>query len=151
MRARDLATEVPTVTADTNALAAARLLSRERLPGLIVIDDARHPFTVLPGSQVLRYLVPQYVQDEPPLARAYDEQASDELCAKLTTSTVGDLLPAKPDLDELPVVDHDATTIEVAAVMARTHTPLVAVVDDDGRLVGGVTVRQLLDRLLPDA
>ena len=151
MRARDLATEVPTVTPDTNALAAARLLSRERLPGLIVIDDDDRPFTVLPGSQVLRYLVPQYVQDEPPLARAYDEKASDELCAKLTTSTVGDLLPAKPDLDELPVLDRDATTIEVAAVMARTHTPLVAVVDDDGRLVGGITVRQLLDRLLPDA
>jgi CBS domain-containing protein len=28
---------------------------------------------------------------------------------------------------------------------------LVAVVDDDGRLVGGITVRQLLDRLLPEA
>jgi CBS domain-containing protein len=151
MRARDLATEVPTVTSGTNALAAARLLSQERLPGLIVVDDAGRPFTVLPGSQVLRYLVPRYVQDEPPLARAYDEKASDELCAKLTTSTVGELLPAKPDLDELPVVDHDATTIEVAAVMARTHTPLVAVVDDDGRLVGGITVRHLLDRLLPDA
>ena len=151
MRARDLATEVPTVTPGTNALAAARLLSREKLPGLIVVDDARRPFTVLPGSQVLRYLVPQYVQDEPPLARAYDEKASDELCAKLTTSTVGELLPAKPDLDELPVVDHDATTIEVAAVMARTHTPLVAVVDDEGRLVGGITVRHLLERLLPDA
>ena len=151
MRARDLATEVPTVTAGTNALASARLLSQEKLPGLIVVDDAGRPFTVLPGSQVLRYLVPQYVQDEPPLARAYDEKASDELCAKLTTSTVGDLLPAKPDLDELPVVDHDATTIEVAAVMARTHTPLVAVVDEDGRLVGGITVRHLLDRLLPDA
>ena len=151
MRARDLATEVPTVTPGTNALAAARLLSHEKLPGLIVLDDSGRPFTVLPGSQVLRYLVPRYVQDEPPLARAYDEKASDELCAKLTTSTVGDLLPAKQDLDELPVVDHDATTIEVAAVMARTHTPLVAVVDDDGRLVGGVTVRQLLDRLLPDA
>jgi CBS domain-containing protein len=35
--------------------------------------------------------------------------------------------------------------------MARTHTPLVAVVDDDGRLVGGITVRHLLERLLPDA
>jgi CBS domain-containing protein len=151
MRARDLATEVPTVTSGTHALAAARLLSQERLPGLIVVDDAGRPFTVLPGSQVLRYLVPRYVQDEPPLARAYDEKASDELCAKLTTSTVGELLPAKPDLDELPVVDHDATTIEVAAVMARTHTPLVAVVDDDGRLVGGITVRHLLERLLPDA
>ena len=151
MRARDLASEVPTVTQDTNAWSAARLLSHEKLPGLIVLDGAGRPFTVLPGSQVLRYLVPQYVQDEPPLARAYDEKASDELCAKLTTSTVGDLLPAKPDLDELPVVDQDATTIEVAAVMARTHTPLVAVVDDDGRLVGGITVRQLLDRLLPDA
>ena len=89
MRARDLASEVPTVTQDTNAWSAARLLSHEKLPGLIVLDGAGRPFTVLPGSQVLRYLVPQYVQDEPPLARAYDEKASDELCAKLTTSTGG--------------------------------------------------------------
>jgi CBS domain-containing protein len=148
MRARDLATDFPTVTPETNALAAARQLSRQKLPGLIVIDESGRPLTVLPGSQVLRYLVPRYVQDDPPLARVYDEKASDELCSKLTTSTVADLLPDKQDLDELPVVDHDATTIEVAAVMARVHSPLVAVVEN-GRMVGAITVRRLLDSLLP--
>ena len=148
MRARDLATDFPTVTPDTNALTAARRLSREKLPGLIVTDADGRPMTVLPGSQVLRYLVPRYVQDDPPLARVYDEKASDELCAKLTTSTVADLLPERQDSDELPVVDHDATTIEVAAVMARAHSPVVAVVQD-GRIIGAITVRQLLDSLLP--
>ena len=150
MRARDLATEFPTVTLDTDAMSAARLLSRERLPGLIVVDSEGSPYTVLPGSQVLRYLVPRYVQDDPPLARVYDEKASDELCGKLSDATVRDLLPERQDIDEIPVVDHDATTIEVAAVMARVHSPVVAVVEG-GRMLGAITVRRLLDSLLPKA
>jgi CBS domain-containing protein len=150
MRARDLAEDFPTVSLDTDAMEAARLLSRERLPGLIVVADDGRPYTVLPGSQVLRFLVPRYVQDDPPLARVYDEKASDELCAKLSTSTVRDLLPDKRDIDEIPIVDHDATTIEVAAVMARVHSPVVAVVDGD-EFLGAITVRRLLDRLLPPA
>lgn len=148
MRARDLATPVPTVSVDTPALEAARILSRERLPGLIVRDRSGQPYTVLPGSQVLRFLIPRYVQDDPPLARVFDEKASDELLAKLTGSVVEDLLPDRPDLDELPVVDGDATVLEVAAVMARVHSPVVAVVDGQD-LLGAITVRLLLDVLLP--
>lgn len=148
MRARELAQDFPTVALDTDAMAAAQILSREKLAGLIVLDEQGSPYTVLPGSQVLRFIVPPYVQDDPPLARVYDEKASDELCAKLTTSTVRDLLPERRDLDELPVVDGDATTIEVAAVMARMHSPVVAVVEGE-RLLGAITVRRLLDHLLP--
>ncbi|MBA2770353.1 MAG: CBS domain-containing protein [Sporichthyaceae bacterium] len=148
MRARDLAEDFPTVSLDTVALEAARMLSRERLPGLIVCDSEGRPYTVLPGSQVLRFLVPRYVQDDPRLARVYDEKASDALCAKLTDTTVRDLLPDKRDVDEIPVVDHDATTIEVAAVMARMHSPVVAVVEGD-QVLGAITVRRLLDHLLP--
>ena len=148
MRARDLAQDFPTVSLDTDAMEAARILSRERLPGLIVCDAEGRPYTVLPGSQVLKFLVPQYVQDDPPLARVYDEKASDELCAKLSDSTVRELLPDKRDLDEIPVVDGDATTIEVAAVMARMHSPVVAVVEGD-EVLGAITVRRLLDHLLP--
>jgi CBS domain-containing protein len=47
-------------------------------------------------------------------------------------------------------VDHDATTIEVAAVMARMHSPIVAVVDGD-ELLGAITVGRLLDHLLPNS
>jgi hypothetical protein len=93
-------------------------------------------------------LIPVYVQDDPALARAFDDEASDELCGKLTHSTVRDLLPRRRDVDELPVVDGDATSLEVAAVMARMHSPLVAVVDDE-RVIGAVTVSRLLDHLLP--
>jgi CBS domain-containing protein len=148
MTARKLAEPFPVVTADTDAMDAARAVAAGRLPGLIVCTDGGRPYTVLPGSQVLRFLIPAYLQGEPGLARALDEQASDELCRKLTRSTVRDLLPEPQDLDELPVVDGDSTALEVAAVMARMHSPLVAVVVDD-RVVGAVTVSRLLEYLLP--
>ena len=149
MRARDLAQrDFPQVSLDSDAMEAARLLSRERQPGLVVLDPEGHPYTVLPGSQVLRFLVPRYVQDDPPLARVYDEKASDEMCAKLAKRTVADLLPDRHDVDEIPIVAPDATVIEVAAVMARMHSPVVAVVDE-GEVLGAITVRRLLDHLLP--
>ncbi len=45
-------------------------------------------------------------------------------------------------------MEADATTIEMAAVMAHVHSPLVAVVDEN-RLLGAITVSTLLTRLLP--
>ncbi len=83
MRARDLAEEYPTVSLDDDALDAARAMAGSRLPGLIVLGEKGDPYTVLPGSQVLRFLIPSYVQSDPALARAYGEKASDELCSKL--------------------------------------------------------------------
>lgn len=150
MRARDLIEPFPTVGLDTDALQGAQMMGSHGLPGLIVCDEDGSPYTVLPGSEVLRFVIPRYVQDNPALARAYDEKASDELCGKLVGSTVRDMLPAKQDMDELPVVDHDATTIEVAAVMARMHSPLVAVVDGH-RLLGAITVSRLIGHWIPEA
>jgi CBS domain-containing protein len=147
MRARELAEPFPTVGVDDDALGAARLLAERRLPGLIVVDADGAPSTVLPGSQVLRFALPAYVQDDPSLARVYDERTADHLCDRLTGGTVRDLLPREPI--ELPVVEPDDTVMELAAIMAQLHSPLVAVVDD-GRLIGAVTVAHLLERVLPD-
>jgi len=152
MSARKLAQPFPIVTPDTDAMEAAQTMAAQRLPGLIVCGDDGRPYTILPGSQVLRFLIPTYVQDNPALAGALDESASDELCRKLVRSTVRDLLPRPQDVDELAVVDADATSLEVAAVMARMHSPLVAVVEDDAggnRVIGAITVSRLLDHLLP--
>lgn len=152
MRAGDLAQPFETVTPETEVLAAAQAMAAARQPGLIVCGDDGHPYTIVPGSQVLRFLIPEYLQKTPALARALDEQASEELCRKLERTTVGELLPHPKDIDELPVVDVDATPLEVAAVMARMHSPVVAVVDDEGgtgRVVGAITASQLLGHLLP--
>ncbi len=147
MLARDLARAFPTVTLETGALDAARLLAEHRLPGLIVLDESGQPYTVLPGSQVLRFIVPTYVQDDPALARVYDEKSADELCAKLVSRQVRDVLPKRKDVLDLPIVAPDATAIEVAAVMAGMHSPIVAVVDGS-RLLGAITVSVLLSHLL---
>jgi len=146
MRARDLATPLPTVQMDTPALDAAGLLAGQNLPGLIVVDDVGRPATVLPGTQVLRMAIPAYCQDDPALARVIDEAAADVFLRGIGDRTVAELLPR--ERRELPVVDPDATVLEIAAVMARAHSPLVAVAAAHGPLLGAVTLDALLDRML---
>jgi CBS domain-containing protein len=147
MLARALARPFPTVTLDTDALEATRILAEQRLPGLIVVDDDGLPHTVLPGSQVLRFVVPTYVQEDRALARAYDEKSADALAAKLAGRTVRDMLPKKKDDRlEIPLVAPDATAIEIAAQMAGMRSPVVAVVEEN-RLLGAITVSALLAHL----
>ncbi|WUI01429.1 CBS domain-containing protein [Spirillospora sp. NBC_00431] len=151
VRARELAVEYPTVTPDSSAADAARLLAENGLPGLIVVDEQRHPKAVLPGSQLLRFVIPHYVHDDPALARVYDERHADKLCEQLKGKSVADLLGH--ERTPAPVVDADATAMEIASVMARAHSPIVAVCDDarhtNAPLIGVVTVAHLFTRLLP--
>lgn len=148
MRASDLAEPFPVTVPDTDALQAALMMAENGQPGLIVCSEDGQPYTVLAGPALLRALLPAYLQDDPALARALDERASDELFRTLAHRTVRDLLPRPSERDELPVVDADATALEVAAVMARMGSPLVAVMDGD-RVIGAITVSQLLGHLLP--
>jgi CBS domain-containing protein len=148
MRARDLAEDYPLVRLTDPALNAARLIADQHRPAVVVVDDDGQPVTVLPGSQVLRFSVPGYVQDDPSLARVYDERGGAEVCvANLAKRTVKEVLPAKDKRYELPVVSGNATVLECAATMARLHTPLVVVVDDD-TIHGVVTASHLLAAIL---
>ena len=146
MRARDLVVNLPTVRPETPAIEAARLLASQRLPGLIVLEGARRPVTILPGTDVLKMAVPRYYQSDPTLARVVDEAAADVFTDHLADQTVAEVLPDQ--LRELPIVDDDATALEVASLLARSRSPLVAVVDDAGAFIGAVTVDGLLARLL---
>ncbi len=146
MRARDLAVPFPAVTTDTLVVEAARLLAQQDLPGLVVVDHGGRPTTILPGTDVLQMAVPQYCQSDPALARVVDEATADIFIQQLGDRTVAQALPARRR--ELPVVDGDATALEIAALMARSRSPLVAVVDDQGAFAGAVTLDALLDRVL---
>lgn len=152
MQAHELAEPYPTVRMDGSALDAARLLAERRLPGLIVVDDDEHPIAVLPGSQLLRFIIPRYVQDDPALARVLDEPYADRLCEALAGKTVADLLPK--DNSPIPVAAPNDTVLEIAAAMAGHHSPLIAVVADTSKtspLIGAISVSLLLTRLLPPA
>jgi len=141
MRAEDLAEAFPVVTIDSDALDAARLLAEHRLPGIVVTDASGKPFAVLPASQVVRFIVPKYVQDDPSLAGVLNESMADRAADKLGGKRVRDVLP--DHLTNVPWAHADDTIIEVAAVMAQLRSPLLAVVKD-GKLIGVITASHLL-------
>ena len=61
MRARDLAVDYETVSVDSDAMDAARLMADHKLPGLLVLDEHGEPMAILPASQMIKILVPAYV------------------------------------------------------------------------------------------
>ncbi len=140
-----MAEDFPAVGLDSDALEAARLLATNRLPGLVVIDRDGRPHSILPASEVVRFVVPIYVQDDPSLAGVLTESVADQVADTLSGKTVRVLLPR--EAPELPSVQSEDTILEVAAVMARMRCPLVAVMDGD-TLVGVVTASRLLESAL---
>lgn len=153
MRAAALAEPFPVVRLDDDAFAATRMLAEEGLPGLVVVEDHGGPLVVLPASEVLRFALPEYVEEDPSLAHLYAEAEADRFCAALVGKAVRELMPSKQYLPkharDRPVVSSDATMIEVASTMTRQHSPVVAVVDDEsGAVVGVITVHRLLGAAL---
>ena len=140
-----MAEDMPLVDLDTSALAAAKLLAERRLPALVVTAADGSPHSILPASQVVRFLVPGYVQDDPSLARVMNESMADRAGDKLGSKRVRDVLPTEPR--ELAAVNHDDTIIEVAAMMARLRSPLAAVMKD-GKLIGVISASRLLELAL---
>jgi CBS domain-containing protein len=145
VHAEQMAEDAPSVDLDSNALEAAQLLAEQRLPALVVTDLDGSPHSILPASQVVRFLVPSYVQDDPSLARVMNESMADRAGDKLGGKRVRDLLPQ--ERRELPAVNHDDTIIEVAAIMARLRCPLAAVIKD-GRMIGVISASRLLQLAL---
>lgn len=145
MLAADLVEVVPTVTPDTTGAEAARLIAEFRLPGLVVADAAGAAQAVIPGSQLLGVILPQYVRDDASLAHAFDEAAADQLCLRLGEVTLGQLLDARRvTAATLPSVLPEATLIELASVMDSGHLPIMTVVDRSGTYHGVVLLSRLL-------
>ncbi|MFI9012059.1 CBS domain-containing protein [Actinosynnema sp. NPDC053489] len=145
MQASDIAAHVPTVTVHDPVSWALRVMAVNRLPGMVVVDGSGRPLTVLPGTQVLRLAVAESFQQDPALARTIDEAHADLFWEELADLTVGDCLPAKRA--KPLTVAADATLLEVAALMCREHSPLIAVVAPDGSLSGAITLERLLTSL----
>lgn len=142
MRAEQIAEDFPVVRSDSDAIDAVRLIAEHRLPGLVITDPSGRPLQILPASQVVRLLLPAYIQDDPALAGVIGELTADRVAENLSGKSIAEILPkAAP---QLASVSADDTIIEVAAVMAREHSPLAAVVTD-GRLMGVITASRLLD------
>ncbi|GAB2651723.1 CBS domain-containing protein [Kribbella swartbergensis] len=145
MRARDLAQPYPFVTTDDSAVDAAKMVAKLSLPALLVLDPQGHPQAVVPGTQLVRQLVPFCFVEDPLLAAVDDGRDDTEHVKRLAGHTVAEWAPRH--LYPPPVVGPEAPPIKVAVLMAHSRVPLVAVVDTDGNnsiLLGVVTAARLL-------
>ncbi|WP_426570096.1 hypothetical protein [Streptomyces canus] len=93
MRARDLAEPHPFVTTDDDAIDAARMLAEQSLPALLVLDTDNQPYAVVPGSQLIRQLIPAYIAEDPALAGG--DQHDGELAERLAGLTVAEWAPRR--------------------------------------------------------
>lgn len=141
MHAEDIAENFPVVSIDSGALEAAHLLAEHRLPGIVVTDSSGRPCAVLPASQVVRFIVPRYVQDDPVLAGVLNDSVAERARENLAGKTVRDVLPEH--LVDVPTAAADDTLIEVAALMVRLRSPLIAVLKR-GQLHGVISASRLL-------
>jgi CBS domain-containing protein len=145
MQAHEIAMTPPTVRMEDPVSKAVQLMVVSRLPGLVVVDESDRPVAVLPGTQVLRLAIPGSYQGDSALVRTVDEVHADLFWHGPGKLTVRDCLPspiAKP-----ATVAPEATLLEIATVMANKRSPLIALVDRDGRLTGAVTLERLLTSL----
>lgn len=145
MRARNLASPRETIRIDASCADAAAILARHDIRAILVVDASGNFAGVLSDSELLRGLLPAYVDETEALARVLDESASEALYRRLESRTVSDLMPR--DRDTAPVVDADDNLIEVAATMVRAHASLVGVLDGE-RLIGGISIDDLISHLL---
>ena len=141
MQAAEIDEEFPVVDIDSSALEAARMLAEHSLPGIVVLTADGQLYAVLPASQVVRFIVPSYVQDDPLLAGVLAESVADRAADNLGGKTVRELLPQHQL--KLPAANADDTIIEVAAMMGRLRSPLIAVMKQ-GKLHGVITASRLL-------
>jgi CBS domain-containing protein len=145
MKARNLASPQATLRSDAPAVEAAAVLSRHDVRALLVINADGAFVGVLSDSELLRVLLPPVIHENEVLARVFEERASEELFRRLEGRRVRDLLPA--ERGSTPLVQGDDTLVEVAAAMVRSRASLVGVLDE-GRLVGGISIDDLISHLL---
>ncbi|WP_416978194.1 CBS domain-containing protein [Streptomyces sp. T028] len=143
--ARDLVRPYTTVRVDDDAEEAARLLVRERLPALLVLDQVGFPYAIVPATQLLTALMPEPGKAEPPPAVTTPGSSADGAWGPLSGRAVADWLPRRRATPGL--VDPESSPLEITALMTRKDCPVVAVIEREGgavSLLGAITADVLL-------
>ena len=142
MRAREFAKPVISVLPASTVGEAVRTMGQRG--AILVVDENRQLVGLISDEVLLRWLLPTYVQTDEQLAGVLDERTADLLFDRVKHRPVVELLH---EAHHVPRVAGDDSLIEVAALMLRTTSPLVAVVDEN-QLAGEIFRRDLLYHLV---
>jgi CBS domain-containing protein len=144
-----MTTEVVRATYGTPFKEVARLLGDHRISGLPVVDDDEKVIGVISETDLMVRQAESPDPYEPKKRFRFADltPAAKRRAAKARARTAGQLMT------EPPVTVHaDNTIVEAARTMAQHHIERLPVLDEEQRLVGIVTRRDLLQVFLrPDA
>ena len=144
-----MTTEVVRAEYGTPFKEVARLLRDHRISGLPVVDDDEKVIGVISETDLMVRQAQTPDPYEPKKRFSLDRltRAGRERAVKARARTAGQLMT------QPPVTAHaDDTIVEAARTMARHHIERLPVLDEEQRLVGIVTRRDLLQVFLrPDA
>ncbi|MDH6566089.1 CBS-domain-containing membrane protein [Streptomyces sp. SAI-208] len=141
--------EVVRATYGTTFKEVARLLRENRISGLPVVDEDDKVIGVISETDLMTHqaLLPDPYAPARRFRLTGLTAAGRRQAAKARARTAGQLM------SEPPVTIHaDSTIVEAARTMAKNRVERLPVLDEEGRLVGIVTRRDLLKVFLrPDA
>lgn len=149
MHAADVTEALPTVRPNDDVLSAMRVVTRHGLPGLVVADAQGEVVGCMSSIDLLRLTVPRYVQEEPGLARVFDESHADRIAAALVGVRVSEVVGEASA--RIPIARPQATVVELAELMADRCSPIIVVARAQGGTLGVVTANHLLELLVQAA
>ena len=149
MHASDIATTLPIVDRNTQALKAANLIAVDDAGGLIVANLEGQPVGVVAAVDILRLLLPGYLRDDMSLAAVVDEKGAEEMWTTAANRTLGELIDDDAvRMPELIEVDADATIVEIAAIMADARAYVVLVRAPKSEKPKFVTLPAVMDAIV---
>jgi CBS-domain-containing membrane protein len=157
MHAADVVETIPTARPDDEVLSAVRMVCRQGLPRLVVADERGDLVGCLSSIDLLRLVLPRYLQEDPGLARVVDEEHAEGIAAALAGTSVRDVIGTSVRdviggaTNRVPWVRSRATVVEIAEQMVLRSCPIVLVTGDDGAMLGIVTANRLLGLLMDAA
>ena len=149
MHAADVTETLPTVRPSDEVLSAVRMVTRHHLSGLVVADEQGEVVGCMSSIDLLQLTLPRYLQEEPGLARVFDEEHADRIAAALVGIRVSEVLGEASA--RVPIVRPRATLIELAELMVERRSPIAVVARAQGGTLGVVTVNHLLELLIQSA
>lgn len=152
MHTRDLSNPCPSVSEDDDTQIALRQVTEHQLPTLLVRESDGLPYAVVHTLRHIGRLLPGLVRADPLLRSAVGERLDADVRRTTVDTNIAAWLPrarVRP-----PAVRPSSTTRELAALMDRHQSPLVAVIERDAngpRWLGMVTANRLLEHFIGES
>ncbi|MEZ5097459.1 MAG: hypothetical protein R2731_16010 [Nocardioides sp.] len=146
MRAADVMQTYPSIDVNAPADDAVRMIGQEHRPAVLVLKDGR-PLTVLPGSQVLNFLIPGYLQEDRRWSRCTARRPPTPAPSDCWTGPWETCCPRTAAWSCRRSSGRDDHGVPPR--WPACAAPLLVVVNDDGSLAGAISASSLLEHLVP--